>query len=285
MQQNKIKLYVIGDPIKHSLSPIMHNAALQKFKLDGTYQKKRVELKNLALFCQNIKSSNCMGFNITLPHKIDILPYLDQISLEALHIGAVNTVLIRNKKLLGFNTDGQGYLQSLLEQYPIDFPKIKILLLGAGGAARGLAYTFLENKVKELIIANRNLAKAESLKKDLLKIYPQAKIKTVILCSKELSPILKKIQLLVNATSIGLNGSEFENFPYNMISQDCIVSDIVYQPRFTPLLKAAKKRKLKIHTGEGMLAYQGALAFEIWTGIKAPGKFMHRALLKELRSK
>jgi shikimate dehydrogenase len=282
-------LGIIGDPIEHSLSPQMHNAVLSRMNLPFIYLPFHIRPQELARFLRQIRSSSLkglsgefIGFNVTIPHKETIIPYLDKVSPEALKIGAVNTVVVSGGKLVGYNTDAGGYLRSLKEEMKFDPRKKKCLILGAGGAARAVLYALALSGVAEIWIANRTPLRAERLAQEFQKEFKRTKIKVCSLQSADLLPLLPQIDLLINATSVGLKGSSFPAFPLKNLSRKAIVSDLVYRPLMPPFLKRAKKLGLKIHLGLGMLLYQGAKSFEIWTRKKPDLKVMKNALLDAL---
>ncbi len=281
--KKKKLLAVIGDPVAHSLSPVMQNAALKKLKLPYEYIPLRIKPEQLKEFAQT-KAKRLLGFNITIPHKETILPFLDRLTFEAKLIGAVNTVLQENGKLVGFNTDGSGYLMSLEREKKFNPRNRDIVMLGAGGAARAIATILLLNQARSLVIANRSIQRAQALAQELSSHFKKQKIFWCGLEGNELKKYLKRTHLLINATSVGLKGTHFIDFPWKDLYRQALVSDIVYAPQpMTSFLKEAKKAGHKIHTGEGMLVYQGALALEIWTGKKPDAYLMRRVLLKELK--
>ena len=275
-------LAVIGDPIAHSLSPQIQNAALKQAGLKLKYQAVRVGLLSLKSFVKGAEKSY-LGFNVTIPHKVAILPLMDRLAFEAKAIGAVNTVLIKDGQLVGFNTDGAGYLMSLQNDAGFRPRGKHVTLLGAGGAARAIAMALGLDRVKSLSIANRTLDHAKDLVRDLKKRLPQLAINACPLDGKDFEAALKRTDLLVNTTSVGLGGTRFPDFPWFSLKNRAVVSDIVYRPLHTHFLKTAKKAGHAIHSGEGMLIYQGALAFEIWTGVKPDTALMRRVMLKELK--
>jgi len=276
------RLAVIGDPISHSLSPAMQNAAISKLKAPYRYQALRVLPKDLKNFLQG-KALQLAGFNVTLPHKEAIAHLLDRLAYEAKMIGAVNTVLRRNGEWIGFNTDGAGYLMSLHAEKKFNPRGKHLVILGAGGAARALAVVLALAHAKSVTIANRTAKRAEQLAREVGFRIKGVKFSAVSLEGEPLEAALKKSALLVNTTRVGLGGSSFVDFPWKKLRRGALVSDIVYSPRMTPFLKAARRRKHPIHTGEGMLVYQGALAFEIWTGLKPDVRLMRRELLAQLK--
>jgi shikimate 5-dehydrogenase len=277
----KPRLAVIGDPVSHSLSPLFQNAALKKLGLNWEYRALRVRAVELRAFMAG-PAKQLAGFNVTIPHKESILPMMDRLSFEAQVIGAVNTVVIRNGERIGFNTDGSGYLLSLQQEKKLNPKSRHVTLLGAGGAARAIASVLCLNRVKSLTLANRSIGRGEALAGQLRGRFPKIEIFSCELWSGEFEAALRRSQLLVNTTSVGLHGSAFENFPYAKLKKGALVSDIVYNPRLTPFLKAAKKAGHPIHSGEGMLAQQGALSLELWTGKVPDVKLMMRVLRKEL---
>lgn len=282
MPRNKVqKLAVIGDPISHSLSPAMQNAAIEKLGAPYLYQAIRVRSQGLKAFVQG-RARQLAGFNVTIPHKEAIVPLLTRLDKQAALIGAVNTVVNRDGKLIGFNTDGAGYLTSLEADKKFSPRKKRIVLLGAGGAARALAVVLTMADAKAITIANRSPARAEHLARELALRMPPSQFIACAQQGKDFEAALKTCDLLINTTRVGLNGTAFPDFPWEKLNKRALVSDIVYTPRMTPFLKAAKRREHEIHTGEGMLVFQGALAFEIWTGLKPDAKLMRRELLRRL---
>lgn len=278
------KYVIIGDPVSHSLSPQMQNAAFKKLKLPCDYRKIQISKTELPSFFKKIQSYEIKGLNVTVPHKENVLPYIDLISPEAKLIGAANTLLIHEGKIFGFNTDGSGYVRSLLQEKKWKARGKKIIILGAGGAARGIAVALSLAGAKEILFANRTVAKASKLAQEFRRKLKKTKWGFSSLESDFLSQQFSKVDLLVNTTSGGMKHNHLPNLPLHCLPKKALVSDIVYRPAQTALLKTAKKLKLKTHGGLGMLLHQGALAFEIWTGQKAPLSTMKSALLKKLKS-
>ncbi|EKD42612.1 MAG: shikimate 5-dehydrogenase [uncultured bacterium] len=274
-------LGVIGDPVHHSLSPIMHNMALAQLKLPFIYKAFHVKPAHLKKFVRHLKSENITGLNVTIPHKETIIPFLDQLTPEAKKMGAVNTVYLKKGLWIGDNTDGQGYLLSLEKEARFKVKNKNIVMIGAGGAAKGIALALLSQKPKSLLIINRTLDKAKLLQKQL-----QCFNKQIPISAFDLSEINKmawaQIHLIINTTSVGLKSNAALKIPWEQCQPKTLVSDIVYAPLLTRFLKDAQKFKLKIHPGWGMLLYQGALAFELFTGKKAPTEIMKQALLEQL---
>lgn len=285
------KLAVIGDPVKHSLSPAMQNAALKRAGFNYTYKKIHVTPQSLENFCLKARQgkNKLAGFNITLPHKENILPYLDWISPLAKLVGAANTVVNHQDKLLGFNTDGLGYVESLKEETDFKFSATHVTLIGAGGAACGVAAALAQHGVSQLNIANRTLSKAKDLVKRLSPHFPKTRFTPLPLNREKFHQALRQSQLITNTTSLSLKPESFAlnfpDFPWQKIAKKTIISDLVYTPKMTAFLKAAKNHRLPIHPGLGMLLHQGALAFQLWTGQYPDVDLMREVLEKKLRKK
>lgn len=274
-------LGVMGDPVHHSLSPVMHNAALAKLGLPFIYKAFHVKPAHMKKFVKNLQSENITGFNVTIPHKETIIPFLDKLTPEAKKMGAVNTVYLKKGLWVGDNTDGFGFLLSLKSEAHFSVKNRNIVLIGAGGAARGIALAVASQHPKSLHIINRTLDKAKLLQKKIQGINKKLPVYTLSL--DEISKVSwHQINLIINTTSVGLKSNEAIKIPWRQCHPETLVSDIVYTKVFTRFLRDAKKFKLKIHPGWGMLLYQGALAFEKFTGKKAPLAIMKQTLLEQL---
>ncbi len=281
---NDTKLYVvIGDPIEHSLSPLMHNVAFQHLGLNSIYLAFRVSALDLSSAVAGMKSLGFIGFNVTIPHKVSVMKYLDKIDSLAADIGAVNTVVNKDGMLTGYNTDGTGALAALREA-GVKLEGQKIVLLGAGGAAKALAFSIIPS-TSNLIILNRTPSKAEDLASSINKKFC-SNVKSGKLTEEVLRNALVDADILINATSVGMYpkiGETIANCEY--IHEGMTVFDIVYNPLMTRFLKEAENAGAHIIGGAKMLVYQGALAFELWTGMKPPVDKMCKALEKQLRRK
>ncbi|WP_047986352.1 shikimate dehydrogenase [Ornithinibacillus californiensis] len=258
------KLGLVGYPIKHSLSPWIHQRFLENTETIGTYSILEVLENELEQMVQTIRKNSYKGFNVTLPYKQKIIPFLDELDPHAKEVGAVNTVLNRNGKLIGYNTDGIGYLRSLTNHYPafVEDRQKNVLLLGAGGAARAIYYALNQSGFQFIDIANRTIEKAQSIA-DLK--TPVSK--TSVLTLSEAEKNLDKYDLIIQTTNVGMKPNEDE-VPIRLekLQENAIVSDIIYQPIWTKLLKEAKSRGASVHHGHSMLLYQAQYAFEIWFG-------------------
>lgn len=261
------KLFVLlGNPLGHSISPAMHNRAFEKLGLDYCYMPVEVRSENLEKVFAGLTRMNVGGFNVTIPHKLDIIQHLDEIDPLATTIGAVNTICIKDGKTKGYNTDGEGFIRSLEEEGDIIVKNKSIFIIGCGGAVRAIAMTLAFHGAAKIYICNRTMHKAESLVSEInQKICNCAEA-----IPQQLETQKKAIQrcdILINGTSIGMHPQE-DVLPIDesLLHKDLVVADIVYNPLMTKLLKTAQNKGCPIVPGLGMLIYQGAAAFKLWTG-------------------
>jgi len=271
---------IIGDPVEHSLSPVMHNAAFKELGLSLVYVAFTVTTKELKTAISGARNLGLRGLNVTMPHKNAVMNYLYEIDSTAKSIGAVNTILNNQGKLVGYNTDGVGAMIALQENgvYP---EEKKLLLLGAGGAAKAIAYQAAQD-VDELVILNRTPEKAKKLAELLRKSFGN-KVKGGTLSSEVLEEELETTDILVNATAVGMHPDVNSSpVPSNLLRRDLCVMDIIYNPLETRLVMDAKAAGANVVSGIEMLIYQGAVAFEIWTNCPAPVEVMRKAALNEL---
>lgn len=273
---------LIGDPVEHSLSPIMHNAAFQHLGLNYVYICLRVQSAKLRTAVEGIKSLGIQGLNVTIPHKITVMKYLDEIDPLAKDIGAVNTVANRDGGLVGSNTDGLGGLKAL-EEEGVTIKGKKVVLLGAGGAARALSFC-IAPLADILVILNRTEEKAVELASSLRRRFSK-KILGGNLNRDILVKELEGADILINSTSVGMYPRSGECLVDNsLLNPKMTVFDIVYNPLETRLLREAKRVGAKTVGGVDMLVHQGALAFQIWTGVTPPIDVMFRAVEKALEA-
>ena len=271
---------IIGDPVEHSLSPIIHNAAFKELGLNLVYVTFTVTTRELQTAILGAKSLGLWGLNVTMPHKNAIMNYLDEVDATAKSIGAVNTVLNNNGRLIGYNTDGNGAMIALQEN-GVYLKEKKLVLIGAGGTAKAIAYQAAQD-VEELVILNRTPEKAKKLAEMLQKSFGK-KVKGAALSSEVLEEELETTDILVNATSVGMDPDVNSSpVPLSLLRRDLCVMDIVYNPLETRLAADAKSVGAKVVSGIEMLIYQGAVAFEIWTNCPAPTEVMRKAALNEL---
>ncbi|MFH1825186.1 MAG: shikimate dehydrogenase [Candidatus Firestonebacteria bacterium] len=284
---------VFGYPISHSLSPQMHNAAFEYKRLNYVYVPFEVHPKNLKNVLKNLSSSGIVGINLTIPHKEIAYSCVDVLSKEAKLTKAVNTISVRRNKLYGFNTDVEGFLKSLKLDGHINPKGKNVLILGAGGAAKGVAFSLLSAGIRSLIIANRTYKRAENLVKEINNL---SRIDSLAIPLKEdyIKEIIGDIDILINTTSVGLYKND-KSLPthhqrvrgllsHKSLHSKLLVYDLIYNPVETPLMKEAKIVGAKTLNGLGMLLYQGALSWEIWTGKSAPVEIMKDALLKAIKN-
>jgi shikimate dehydrogenase len=269
---------IIGDPIGHSLSPEMQNAAFGAEGLNFIYLPFRVKKEDLGDAISGIRALNIRGLNVTIPHKVHVIPFLDEIDILAEKIGAVNTIVNEKGIIKGYNTDASGFMKTLQEQNIEPMHK-NITVLGAGGAARSIAFVLAESGAS-LTILNRHPENAQDLADALNRTFGMV-VKAVELSNRNLSESLDGADILVNTTSVGmLPDIDSTPVPENLIKSGLIVVDIIYNPLKTRLLKEAEKKGARVIRGIEMLIWQGALAFEFWTGIKAPLETMRKVVIK-----
>ena len=249
------KYLVIGNPIKHSLSPLIHNHWLKKYKIDAVYEKKEFKNEDLKELFSDIKKSKLEGINVTVPFKNEVIMYLENLTLEAEKTQSVNTVYLKNNKLTGHNTDIEGF-RLAIRNINLNIEDKEIFILGAGGVVPSLIYALKKLKVSKIIVSNRTRDKAEKLKS----IYQDL---TIIDWGK-----LPRFDMVINATSLGLKNDDKIPLDFSKTINNKIFYDIIYNPRETNFLKNAKILGNKIENGKRMFLYQAALAFEIWHGIK-----------------
>ena len=266
-------LGLIGYPVTHTLSPAMHNAAFKVLGLDYVYLAFEVNPMDLEGAFSGIRSLNFAGVNVTIPHKEAVLSLLDEVDREASVIGAVNTVVNRDGRLCGYNTDGRGFIESLKEEGILPEQK-KVFILGAGGASRAIAFSFAFHKASTVAIFDVDQNKAQELLQDVSKVEPLCH---VVMGNPE---NIGDYDIIINATPLGLKDSDPFPLRPELIKSNIVVYDVIY--RHTRLLEEAKNKGAKTVNGSGMLLWQGALAFELWTGVKAPVQIMREELLSKM---
>ncbi|WP_124727874.1 shikimate dehydrogenase [Staphylospora marina] len=265
---------LIGDPVSHSRSPEMMNAALSAMGEPAVYLAWRVETSRLKQAVEGLRSLGVCGWNVTIPHKVSVMDFLDELTPEARAIGAVNTVVNRDGVLTGTNTDGTGYLHSLMEDAGVLPDGIRVVLLGAGGAARATGYALARAGVRHMTVAARTAEKAEELARRL-----DSLTSVDALPLAEARRAVQEADLLVQCTPVGMHPeTDAMPIPADWIREGQTVSDLVYRPRWTRLLREAAARGARVHDGTGMLIRQAAEALRIWTGKKAPVSLMKQVL-------
>jgi len=265
---------LLGHPVAHSKSPQMHNAAFALLGLDYRYLAFDVEPERIGEAIAGIRALGVRGVNVTIPHKVAVIPHLDELSEEARLIGAVNTIVQEDGKLVGYNTDGIGYLSALREETGFDVAGKRILLLGAGGAARAVAAQMALAGSEQLVIAARDIDRAEALAGHLA-AYADTRGITLHVAERDLA----SFDLIVNTTPVGMHPHVDDMpIPVEGLESRQLVSDLIYNPRITKWLQAAEERGCKIHGGLGMFIHQGAHAFQLWTGSAAPTDVMRQTV-------
>ena len=258
---------LLGNPLGHSVSPAMHNRVFEQLGLDYCYMPVEVTEQNLEKVFSGLVQMNVAGFNVTIPHKINIIHYLDALDPLAATIGAVNTITVRDGKTTGYNTDGEGFVRSFTQQTDTTVTGKRFVLLGCGGAARAIAMTLAFHSAEKIYLHNRTATKARELADEInKKIRPCAE--PVGQSPEELREVIAGSDVLINCTSLGMHPHE-ERMPIDAspLRSPLVVADIVYNPLMTRLLKTAQDQDCTIVPGLGMLIYQGAAAFKLFTGV------------------
>lgn len=278
-----IKIYgVIGDPIAQSMSPVMHNQEIKSDQIKAVYHPFHIKPDDLNKAIAGMKAIGIQGFNVTAPHKTTIMPLLDSIDPLAKAIGAVNTVVREEDgSYRGYNTDGNGYIASLQEAWKEDLTNEQVLIIGAGGAARAIYYSLVAKGVKNIDICNRSIDNAQKLI-DECPYMGDSRALSLQVAEEN----LHQYSLIIQTTSIGMYPN-IEDSPMNMekLSSDAFVSDIIYNPFETKILKEAKQKGAATQNGLGMFVYQGALAFEHWFNRKPNTKRMEKIVAEQLGGK
>ncbi len=272
---------IFGDPITHTRSPAMQNAAFQACKLPYVYVPLLVHPSDLARAVHSICALNLAGVNVTIPHKEHIVRHLDSLSEEAKLCGAVNTVVNRDGHLFGDNTDGRGFLQSLTE-YGLTPQQGEVILIGAGGSARAVLVSLLRAGYGPVTIVNRTIANAKTLMRKFQGLS-EVSVQARPLEALQDVAFLRRASLIINSTSVGLHGEKFFPLAYAASPQNCLFYDLLYRPEPTSFLQGALQVKRTLLDGREMLLHQGALAFSLWTGVPAPLAVMKRALSRALQ--
>ncbi len=278
------RLGIIGHPIGHSISPVFQQAGLDAIGFDGTYQAWDVSPEEVGAFVEGLKAPGTLGINVTVPHKESVIPFLDEVDQWASTAGAVNTIVNRGGRLSGHNTDGIGFLRALREGAGFEPRGRDVLVLGAGGSARGVVYALTRVGVAQMFIANRTIERAEQL----AHLAIDNGVATEAMELLEAPRAAREVALIVNCTSIGMvHGPDEDGTPLAAadIPSWVLVNDLVYNPQETPLLREAARAGAATLGGIQMLVYQGAASFEMWTGQDAPVEVMLDAAIAAMRSR
>ena len=279
-------LGIIGYPIGHSISPVFQQAALDHLGIDATYRAHEIAPEEVAGFVSGLRSPGVLGINVTVPHKVAVIPHIDEVDEWASSAGAVNTIVNRDGRLTGHNTDGSGFLRSLREAGGFDPTGKRVLTLGAGGAARGVVLALVRQQVGHLTIANRTVERAERLAE--LARAGDVEAVAIGLSGSEVREAAASADLIVNCTTIGMShGPDEQGSPLSreQIPSTTLVNDLVYNPLETPLLRETVAAGALCLGGIHMLVYQGADSFEMWTGQPAPVDVMLEAATKAMATR
>ena len=277
------KLGIIGFPIGHSISPVFQQAALDHLGIKASYQAWEVEPDSLAAFIGGLRSPDVLGINVTVPHKEAVIPLVDGVDDWATAAGAVNTVVNRNGVLMGHNTDGAGFLRALREAANFEPRGRRALVLGAGGAARGVVLALAREGAESITIANRTQDRAQQLCRVAADNGLQAQ--DISLDPGALAQAAASAELIVNCTTLGMTHGPEEHrslLSWEQIPPTALVNDLVYNPQETPLLKEARRAGASVLGGLPMLVYQGAASLEMWTGREAPVAVMLEAAARAM---
>lgn len=281
-----VRLAVIGDPIAHSRSPQMQNAALEACKIDAAYTRLHIRAEELGDALSLLAKNDFIGANLTIPHKVAAMPHLDEMDDAARKIGAVNTVVVDDGKLLGFNTDGPGIVRAIRSEFGLDLRDLRVMILGAGGGAgRAISVQCGMESCERLVLVNRTFEKAKSLAEELAPYFkserligPVARIEAIPWDDKKIRTQLQNTDLVINATPIGMKRTDASPLASALLLPHLMVYDTIYTAMKTLLLRAAEEAGARGANGRSLLLHQGALAFEIWFDREAPLDAMREAL-------
>jgi len=265
---------VFGDPVRHSKSPVMLGRAFAERGINAVYGAFHVRPDGLGDAVRGVRALGVRGVNVTIPHKVEVMKYLDDIDETARVVGAVNTIVNRDGVLVGYNTDGIGYVRSLKEETGVAIRDARILMLGAGGASRGVAHALAKESPGKIAIANRTEAKARELAEELGRDVAEG------IGWEQIDHIIGNTDIIINTTPIGMHpNTDAAPISTRGVRPGAVVSDLIYNPLTTRLLREAEQAGARVHGGLGMFVYQGAYAFEYWTGTPAPVDAMRDAVL------
>lgn len=267
---------VFGWPVAHTASPAMHNAAFKTLKMNWAYLAFPVDPQNLRSALLGARDMGFVGVNLTVPHKILALDLVDEVDAEARQLGAVNTVLFKDDRLLGFNTDGYGIVKALQEDFNLTVTGKHVLILGAGGVGRAIAVKCALEGAAMVSVANRTREKIKPIAAEFA--ATQTPCRSLALNVDAIRQVIGGVDVVINATSVGLKAGDSLGLPAELFSEKLFVYDAIYRPAETELLRLAASAGARVANGASLLLHQGVKAFEIWTGCKAPVAVMRRAL-------
>jgi shikimate dehydrogenase len=281
-----IRLGVFGDPVAHSLSPEMQNAALRACEINAQYARFHIRANELRSALRFLRNLDFVGVNLTVPHKIAGFAQIDEADESTSRVGAVNTIRVRDRKLVGSNTDGEGFLRAIRTEFSVDVRDLRVMIIGAGGGTgRAIAWQCALENCERLVLVNRTLEKAIGLAGQLRRFFsgprvlgPTARLEGVAWEESAIRMQLADIDLIVNATPLGMNPSDPAPIPTRLLAPHHMIFDCVYRPSKTALLRAAEEAGSRGVNGLSMLLYQGALSFSIWFDRDPPIEGMRKAL-------
>ncbi len=287
-EQPPLKLAVFGDPVAHSASPPMHNAALAALGIDARYCRLHIRPEELATALRLLPAQGFIGVNCTIPHKAAALPLMDRVDEHALRIGVVNTVVVEGERLIGFNTDGPGLVRAIRADFGVDLRDLRVMVLGAGGGAgRAIAMQCGIEQCERLVLVNRTPEKARELAAELAPFFrgprvsgPGDRLGVAAWEEHALREQIGHTDLIINCTSVGMKSSDPSPLPSALLQPHLMVYDTIYTARRTRLMQAAEEAGARSANGLSMLLHQGALSFEIWFNREAPLAEMRAALLE-----
>jgi len=272
------RCYLVGYPVEHSMSPAMHNAAFKALGLDAEYKLAPVEPGQLGAFIEKLREGDVLGANVTIPHKVEVMRHLDQVDETANAIGAVNTVVNRDGRLTGYNTDATGGVKALTEEYG-GLNGRNVTILGAGGASRAITYQISRVDCRVTVL-NRSVEKARKLVDDL---RPTASAELRYGGLNQLPGVIVGTDALINTTPVGMSPKTSDSpVPEELLHDGLFIYDVIYNPIKTKLLKDAEAKGARTLSGVKMLVYQGAEAFRMWTGVEPPLDLMQRVVKEKL---
>ena len=284
--KSPVRLGVFGDPVAQSLSPQMQNAALENCGLGMGYARFEIGAGELPAALKLLPELNFVGVNLTVPHKIAAFKLMDEVDETARQVGAVNTIKIEDGRLRGFDTDGKGFSRAIREEFSVDLRDLRVLLLGAGGAARAIALECATENCERLVIANRDFENAKQLAEELRSFFAEARVlgplprlQAIPWDEAALRFQIANVDLVVNATSLGLHHADAAPISARLLAPHLMIYDTVYSSSQTAFVLAAIASGARAANGLSMLLHQGALAFEIWFDRTAPRDVMRKALL------
>lgn len=291
-EEKPARYAVIGNPVAHSLSPQLHQPALDALQQDVLYVRVEVEPGKVAKAFEKMYAAGIRGVNVTVPHKLEALEACQEIDPAAAAMGAVNTIVFDAEgKRTGFNTDGPGFVRAIREEFGVDLGDLKVIIVGAGGGAgRAIATQCVMENCPQIILANRTVAKIETIKDELLKLGhrdtlegPRDRISVLALNDPELEEAIAASELIINTTSVGLKAADPSPFPSHWVEPHHLVYDTIYNPERTRLLRDSGSQGARIANGLSLLLHQGALSLEYWLNQDAPIDAMRQGVRDALK--